>query len=102
MPPKTENMKWLVLLSLLIGAVLRLSFPGDIEYKEDEKYMFDASQAIGVTEPWPELGMVSGGQVKNPGMSVWVFVGLARIFHATNPIELARAVQCMNILALVV
>jgi hypothetical protein len=100
MPLKTENIKWLVLLSLLIGAVLRLSFPGDIEYKEDEKYMFDASQAIGVTQPWPELGMVSGGQVKNPGMSVWVFVGLARVFHATNPIELARAVQCMNILAL--
>jgi len=46
------------------------------------------------------LGMVSGGQVKNPGMSVWVFAVLAKVFHATTPPELAQAVGILNILGL--
>jgi hypothetical protein len=33
-------------------------------------------------------------------MSVWIFVGLARIIHATTPPELARGVELLNILAL--
>ncbi|HVZ81611.1 MAG TPA: hypothetical protein VHE12_12555 [bacterium] len=99
----TDQKNWLpfIALCLVLGAALRLSFPGDIEYKADERYMFEASQAVGVTEPWPDLGMVSGGGLKNPGMSIWIFVGLARLTHATDPVQLARAVQLMNILALV-
>lgn len=87
-------------VALLLGIILRLSFPGDIEYKSDEKYMFEATQRIGVTESWPLLGMTSGPGIKNPGMSVWLFVVLAKITHASTPLELARAVQLLNILAL--
>jgi hypothetical protein len=86
--------------SLLLGAALRLSFPGDIEYKGDEQYMFGLTQTIGISQPWPVLGMVSGGQVKNPGMSIWVLAALARVTHAATPPELARAVQSLNILGL--
>jgi hypothetical protein len=87
-------------LALILGVILRLSFPGDIEYKDDEKYMFEASQSIGVTESWPLLGMPSGVKVNNPGMSVWIFPILSKITHASTPPELARAVQILNILAL--
>ena len=101
---KNTERKWLAFLSLalLMGVILRLSFPGDIEYKEDEKYMFAASQNIGKTEPWPLLGMTSGVGVNNPGMSVWIFVALARVLHAAAPPDLARAVQFLNILGLLV
>jgi len=101
---KTNGKGWLAFLSLalLLGAILRLSFPGDIEYKDDEKYMFEATQKIGVTESWPLLGMPSGVKVNNPGMSIWIFAVLAKITHATTPPELARAVQFLNILALFV
>jgi len=99
---KTNRKNWLAFLSiaLLLGIILRLSFPGDIEYKDDEKYMFGASQSVGVTESWPLLGMPSGVKVNNPGMSVWIFVVLAKMAHASTPPELARAVQILNIFGL--
>jgi len=55
---------------------------------------------IGVSELWPLLGVESSVDVKNPGMSVWVFVILGKIFSVTNPIELAQAVQILNLIGL--
>ncbi|HTC22038.1 MAG TPA: hypothetical protein VK859_14375, partial [bacterium] len=99
---KTSGKERLVFLSiaLVMGVILRLCFPGDIEYKEDEKYMFEAAQKIALTGSWPLLGMVSGVEVKNPGMSIWVFGVLGRISQASTPPQLARAVQVLNILGL--
>jgi hypothetical protein len=101
---KTAEKNQLIFLTaaILLGAILRLSFPGDIEYKADEKYMFEATQKIGITESWPMVGMTTGVGGKNPGMSVWIFVALSKIFHASSPPELARAVQWLNILGLLV
>lgn len=87
------------LLIVMVAAVLRLSYPSDIEFKYDEHFMFERSQTIGVTEPWPALGMASGAGTRNPGMSIWIFVGLARLFSATDPVRLAMAVQCLGVLA---
>lgn len=87
---------------LLVGIILRLSFPSDIEYKWDEQLMFYTGQNVGVTEPWPSLGTFSSAGVTNPPLGVWVYVILTRISHATTPPELARAVQWMNIIALFV
>ncbi len=97
-----KRSQWMIflLVSLVAGILLRLSFPGDIEYKYDEQYMFNAVRAVGPHDPWPTLGMTSGVQIPNPGMSVWVFLTLARIFPITTPPDLARAVQILNILAL--
>lgn len=86
--------------ALVCGAALRLAFPGDIEWKGDEQWMFARSQRVGRSEPWPIVGMTSGGGLPNPGQSVWVFVALARITGADDPRELARAVAVLNVAAL--
>jgi hypothetical protein len=104
MPVPQERMSKIAALALtlavLAGITLRLIFPYDIEYKSDERYMMDRVRHVGVDEPWPTLGMPSSAEVRNPGMSVWVFIALGRIFHATDPVELARAAQLLNILAI--
>src|SRR5665213_1339053 len=98
---KSNEKNWLFFLSLalLLGVLLRLSFPGDIEYKEDERFMFEAGQKIGA-EAWPRLGMHSGAGIPNPGMSVWILVLLSKISHASTPPQLAQAVPLLTILAL--
>lgn len=101
LPNETQKIRLVFLfIALLAGVLLRLSFPGDIQYREDEKYMFAATQSTDPAQSWPLLGMASGAGVKNPGMSVWIFEVLAKITHATTPPQLARAVQLLNILAL--
>ncbi len=93
---RVQILMWLV---LMIAAVLRLSFPQDIEYKGDEKYMFAQSQSAGITAPWPALGMTSSIAFRNPAISVWVFIALARLFHLTDPVALTCGVECLNISA---
>jgi hypothetical protein len=88
--------------AVLAGCVLRLAWPGVMEYKADEQYMFERSQRVGVSEPWPALGMPSGaGGVPNPALSVWSFAGLARLSGAATPVALARTVATLNCLGLV-
>jgi hypothetical protein len=67
----------LLACALACGIVLRLIWPADMEWKADEQRMFSWATAIGVTEPWPSLGMASGVALPNPGLSVWLFVPLA-------------------------
>ncbi len=92
---------WALALAVLIGIVFRLIWATDMEYKGDELYMFERTQKIGVSEPWPMLGMPSGVGTLNPGMSIWLFVAIARIFQATDPVALVRGVQTLNCLALI-
>jgi hypothetical protein len=91
---------WLLAGALLAGAALRLLWAQDMEYKADEAFMFERSQRVGVSEPWPAVGMPSGVGLVNPGMSVWVFVALARVTGAADPVALTRAVMGLNVLAL--
>jgi hypothetical protein len=86
--------------AFVLGVVLRLTWIEDMEYKGDERWMFDRSQHVGIDEPWPELGMSSGPGLRHPGMSVWVFAVIARVFGATTPLTLDRAIITMNILGL--
>ena len=88
----------LAVLSIAVGAALRLGWPADMEFKGDERYVFDRTQIPGV---WPSLGMPSSVGVRNPGMSVWVFVILARVFETTTPVGLGTAVMGLNVAALV-
>jgi hypothetical protein len=87
-----------VLAALVFGIVLRLVWPADMEWKGDEQLMFTWASAVGVTEPWPSLGMASGVRLPNPPLSVWIFVPLARA--AGDPVLLAQIVQAINVLAL--
>jgi hypothetical protein len=84
--------------ALACGIVLRLLWPADMEWKADEQRMFAWASAIGVIEPWPPVGMASGVAVPNPGLSVWIFVPLARV--ARDPVALAQLVQFANVMAL--
>jgi hypothetical protein len=87
-------------LALIVGAVLRLIWGTDIEYKDDERWTYErVSQARRLAQV-PLLGMPSSQQVLNPGMSLWVFVALGRLAEVSDPAELARTVQVLNILAL--
>ena len=84
--------------ALACGIVLRMLWPADMEWKADEQWMFTRASAIGISEPWPSAGMPSGVAVPNPGLSVWIFVPLARV--AGNPVTLAQFVQLINVMAL--
>ncbi|MBI2711849.1 MAG: hypothetical protein HYX41_03140 [Bdellovibrio sp.] len=97
-----SNRGWLLFLfiSLSLGALLRLIWGLDIEYKYDEQFMFEQSQTREFWEAWFHSGMLAGVQIPNPGLSIAVFVALAKIFGATTPPELAQAVQILNTLAL--
>lgn len=86
---------------IVIGAGLRLCLPGDIEYKADEQYMFDAAMNVGRSQPWPDVGMPSGASLRNPPMSIWLFVVLARMTGVSSPPGLSAVVEVLNIAALV-
>ena len=86
--------------SLIVGAVLRLVWIMDMEYKGDEAWIFDRTQQMGQTEPFRWVGMRSSIGFRSPGMQVWVFLLLSRLVEAKDPTILARAVQGLNILAI--
>jgi hypothetical protein len=88
-------------LALVLGAGLRLIWVQDIEYKGDESWTFERTQRVGQAEPFPWLGMPTSANFRNPGMSIWVFLLLSKLFASHDPTTLARAVQCLNIAALV-
>lgn len=87
-------------LALAAGAALRLLWGLDLEYKADERFTFEYSQEIGVSRSWPWLGMPTSAGPRNPGMSLWVFLGLTHLSGAEDPVTLARAVQVLNLIAL--
>jgi hypothetical protein len=95
--------KWWALgfvVTLVLGAALRLVWIEDMEYKYDECWTFWQTQGLYGQKDSPWLGLYTSTGVRNPGMSVWVFIALAKLVHATEPTDLARAVQITNILAL--
>ncbi|HVX63689.1 MAG TPA: hypothetical protein VHC19_23910 [Pirellulales bacterium] len=92
---------WLVafVAVLLCGAAMRLAAAEDMEYKADEIWTFERTQPD-PARPFPWIGMPSSAGMDNPGMSVWVFMALARLFHAHDPVSLARVVQALSIAAI--
>jgi len=86
--------------ALAAGAVMRVIHPGDIEYKDDERYTFGEVQRVLHGGSLPALGMPMSVGPANPGMSIWIFVALGWITGAETPPQLARAVQAVNVIAL--
>lgn len=98
-PSTTRPWDRLVWLFLAGGSVLRLLWPLDIEWKYDEKWMFATAQRIAHgQEPWPWVGMPSGVQLRNPGLSIWPFAALGSVFH--DPVTMTQAIQWLNVLGL--
>jgi hypothetical protein len=85
---------------VLVAVVLRFVWVADIEYKIDERWTFERVAAARRGEPWPRLGMPTSQNAPNPGLSVWAFIVLGQATGAETPTELARACQCLNVLAL--
>ena len=93
---------WIALgVALVAGATLRFTWNADMEFKGDESWMYQRAVHVGRGEPWPELGMPSGVGLRNPGFSVWLFVGLSHLTGATTPLQLERGVVALNVAALV-
>ena len=93
---KQRAWRLFLLGSLVVGLFLRLIWLSDMEWKEDEHYNFIVTQLVGRSDPWPWWGMPSGVFIRNPGMSVWVFVWLARLTGAETPLGLMRALATLS------
>jgi hypothetical protein len=90
-----------IALALAAGVTLRLVWPEDMEYKADEVWTFEHAQDADLSRQVPWVGMRSSVNISNPGMSLWVFIGLRLLSGAETPPELVRAVQVANCLALI-
>src|SRR5262245_6018584 len=86
---------------LAAGALFRLIWPGDIEYKVDEAWTFAQARAWVEGGEVAALGMPSSQKVRNPALSVWAFYPVGGVFGASDPPELARGVAVLSVAALV-
>ncbi len=97
----TGRRTWVwVVVAIVLGLGLRVLFYQDMEYKGDERWTFERTQAVGVSEPFPWVGMASSVSVRHPGGSVWVFLSLAHITGVTTPEGLGLACMVANTLPL--
>src|SRR5262249_4320399 len=87
-------------VSVAVGIIFRLIWLQDIEYKEDEAWTFTQVQAFWQTHHLPLIGMPSSVGMPNSGMSFWVFLALSSILPINDPLALARAVQLLNVVAI--
>jgi hypothetical protein len=84
-------------LFLALGSVLRVAWPLDMEWKYDEKWMFQtAVRVANGQEPWSWVGMPSGVQLRNPGLSFWPFALLGHVTQ--DPVAMTQVVQWCNVL----
>lgn len=98
--PIILNLKqnYLIYLIILTGLVLRLIFPGDMEWKVDEKWMYEKAHLAVQNHELPAVGMQSGGGLVNPGLSLGVFALIAEF--TSNPLQMNLVVQVVNIVAI--
>jgi hypothetical protein len=85
-------------VAVLLGVVLRVVWPWDMEYKGDEMYLFN--HATG-GDPFPWVGQSSSVGTPNPGMGLWVYSLMAQGLRLDSPVALVVGVMVLNVLALV-
>src|SRR5262245_32522494 len=103
MEPKSRAGWWgpALAIAIVLGAVLRLIWVQDIEYKYDENWIFQQTQSSPEGGPFSWTGMRASVRVANPGMSIWVFQVPSKLIPLNDPTDLARLVQLLSIAALV-
>jgi hypothetical protein len=69
-------------------------------HKGDEAWTFMQVQAFWRTHDLLLIGMASGVGLPNSGMSFWVFLAISSILPTNDPLALTRAVQLMNVIAI--
>jgi len=95
------TLQWATVLffvALFLGLLLRVIFPSDMEWKNDEVWMFYASQTLSFFKNFSTLGMESGAGIQNPGFSLWPFMGFAQF--SSTPVGMVQWVQWLNVLAI--
>lgn len=80
------------------GIILRLVWLSDMEWKADEKWMYEKAHEAAATKTFPAVGMQSGGGIVNPGMSVAAFAIIASFTN--DPLAMNRVVQIVNIISI--
>ncbi|MBY0527974.1 MAG: hypothetical protein K2R98_31540 [Gemmataceae bacterium] len=100
--PRPSQWPWLagLAIALLLGAILRLVWVRDIEYKFDEAWTFQRVQAWDHLPSIPWTGMKTSTGLPNFGMSLWIFVPLGKLLTLHEPPDLARGIQVLNVIAL--
>jgi hypothetical protein len=95
-----SRLQLVVMIGFLIaGTILRLLWAEDMEWKIEEKWMFEQAQLIASgAAPLPLVGMESSVIVRNPGMSIWCFALIAKFAH--DPIAMVRCIQWLNIVTI--
>lgn len=97
---KNNRLQFLLFLSLAAGTFLRFFHLEDMEYKDDERYMYESVMGLAGKTPYPDLGMGSGVFIRNPGLSIWVFSFLAQVFKVSDPVSLAQIVGGLGMLSI--
>src|SRR4051812_25511029 len=87
-------------LAIALGITLRLVWPEDIEYKGDERWIFERTQTALAGGPWPWIGQLTSMLLPHPGMSVWIFILLGWVLDARTAPQLALGVQLLNAVAI--
>lgn len=96
--PQNKKYIYIAIVSIAVGALFRLFWLTDMEWKADEKLMLDLATTALRSDHLPLLGMPSGGGIMNAGFSIWPFALF--IFIHPNPLSVAMLVAACNILAL--
>jgi hypothetical protein len=88
-----------LLLTMIVGVLLRWIWIEDMEWKQDERWSYEMSQTVDRTAPWPRVGMATSLGFPNPGLSVWIFIALGLL--TSTPTGLALLVGALNVLGLI-
>lgn len=88
-----------VVITILAGVLFRLIWPADMEWKTDEKLLYELAHTAADSGSFPESGIKSGGGIVNPGLSVGLFAVIARF--TDTPVGMVRVVQWVNLAALI-
>jgi hypothetical protein len=87
-------------LSVAAGALFRLIWLPDVEYKGDQIWTFTHVQAYWATHRLSPMGMPSSIGLPNAGMSFWVFIALSAFVPIEDPLALTRAVELLNVVTI--
>ena len=94
-----DKSTFICFLFVMFGCFLRFYQLDHMEWKFDQAWMYYNSLEMADTGVFPWLGMRSGGGIVNPGLSLWVFILLAKLLK--TPLAMVTGVAFLNILAII-
>src|SRR4051812_45906603 len=92
------NQRLFLFFIVAAGIMMRLVWLSDMEWKSDEKWMYEKAHEAAQAKVFPVAGMQSGGGIVNPGMSVGAFAMIASF--TDDPLSMNRVVQIINVIAI--